>query len=102
MIVVSCLTGKTLVVTNQPYFYKKAELFPDSTFVVGVDTAIRLLDVSNSPRSLIIFNLYLFYIHVPSHSRKTSVQGLQLITRLHDKGHCIVYDIFHMCLSLEE
>lgn len=36
--------GKTLVVTNQPYFYKKAELFPDSTFVVGVDTAIRLLD----------------------------------------------------------
>ncbi|KAG0592336.1 hypothetical protein KC19_1G243500 [Ceratodon purpureus] len=36
--------GKTLVVTNQPYFYKKAELFPDSTFVVGVDTVIRLLD----------------------------------------------------------
>lgn len=36
--------GKTLVVTNQPYFYKKAELFPDSSFVVGVDTAIRLLD----------------------------------------------------------
>lgn len=37
-------SGKTLVVTNQPYFYRKAELFPDSTFVVGVDTALRLLD----------------------------------------------------------
>ncbi|KAG0619837.1 hypothetical protein M758_4G169600 [Ceratodon purpureus] len=36
--------GKPLVVTNQPYFYKKAELFPDSTFVVGVDTALRLVD----------------------------------------------------------
>lgn len=35
-----------MVVTNQPYFYKKAELFPDSTFVVGVDTALRLLNVS--------------------------------------------------------
>lgn len=34
------------MVTNQPYFYRKAELFPDSTFVVGVDTALRLLDVS--------------------------------------------------------
>ncbi|OAE31286.1 hypothetical protein AXG93_1962s1430 [Marchantia polymorpha subsp. ruderalis] len=36
--------GKTLVLTNQPYFYKKAELLPDSTFVVGVDTAIRLIN----------------------------------------------------------
>ncbi|CAM6008971.1 unnamed protein product [Sphagnum balticum] len=36
--------GKNLVLTNQPYFYKKAELFPDSTFVVGVDTAIRLMN----------------------------------------------------------
>eukprot|EP00249_Psilotum_nudum_P014787 c25003_g1_i1 orf=431-1180(-) len=37
-------TGKTVVFTNQPYFYKKAELFPDSTFVIGVDTAVRLID----------------------------------------------------------
>ncbi|XP_024391627.1 uncharacterized protein [Physcomitrium patens] len=37
-------SGNTLVVTNQPYFFKKAELFPDSTFVVGADTALRLLD----------------------------------------------------------
>ncbi|KAG6542960.1 hypothetical protein Mapa_015652 [Marchantia paleacea] len=36
--------GKTLVLTNQPYFYKKAELLLDSTFVVGVDTAIRLIN----------------------------------------------------------
>lgn len=38
--------GRIVVVTNQPYFYRKAELFPDSTFVVGFDTAIRLLNVS--------------------------------------------------------
>ncbi|KAL2632505.1 hypothetical protein R1flu_003984 [Riccia fluitans] len=36
--------GKILILTNQPYFYKKAELLPDSTFVVGVDTAVRLIN----------------------------------------------------------
>jgi hypothetical protein len=49
------LAGKNLVLTNQPYFYKKAELFPDSTFVVGVDTAIRLMNVS-------------LFLHVVPHS----------------------------------
>lgn len=37
--------GKTIVVTNQPFFYKKAEILPASSFVVGVDTAIRLINV---------------------------------------------------------
>ncbi|KAL3695140.1 hypothetical protein R1sor_008791 [Riccia sorocarpa] len=36
--------GKTVILTNQPYFYKKAELLPDSTFVIGVDTAVRLIN----------------------------------------------------------
>lgn len=36
--------GRTVAFTNQPYFFKKAELFPNSTFVIGVDTAIRLID----------------------------------------------------------
>ncbi|KAM7271087.1 hypothetical protein ACFE04_030301 [Oxalis oulophora] len=36
--------GKTVIISNQPYFYKKAELFPGSTFVIGVDTAIRLVN----------------------------------------------------------
>ncbi|CAM6097460.1 unnamed protein product [Calypogeia fissa] len=35
--------GKTIIVTNEPLFYKKAEIFPDSTFVIGVDTAVRLI-----------------------------------------------------------
>ncbi|KAL7149389.1 hypothetical protein ABFS83_05G037300 [Erythranthe nasuta] len=36
--------GKTVVISNQPYFYKKAELFPGSAFVIGVDTAARLIN----------------------------------------------------------
>ncbi|KAI0491629.1 hypothetical protein KFK09_025889 [Dendrobium nobile] len=37
-------TGKTVIISNQPYFYKKAELFPGSAFVIGADTAIRLIN----------------------------------------------------------
>lgn len=36
--------GKTVIVSNQPYFYKKAELFPGSAFVIGADTAARLIN----------------------------------------------------------
>ncbi|KAI5076449.1 hypothetical protein GOP47_0008514 [Adiantum capillus-veneris] len=36
--------GKTIVFTNQPFFFKKAELLPNSTFVVGADTAVRLIN----------------------------------------------------------
>ncbi|KAL3636052.1 hypothetical protein CASFOL_020599 [Castilleja foliolosa] len=36
--------GKTIIISNQPYFYKKAELFPGSAFVIGADTAARLID----------------------------------------------------------
>ncbi|XP_077244683.1 nucleotidylyl transferase superfamily protein isoform X2 [Tasmannia lanceolata] len=36
--------GKTVVISNQPYFYKKAELFPGSAFVIGADTAARLIN----------------------------------------------------------
>lgn len=38
-------SGKNVIISNQPYFYKKAELFPGSAFVIGVDTAIRLVNV---------------------------------------------------------
>ncbi|XAR72312.1 hypothetical protein NMG60_11018907 [Bertholletia excelsa] len=36
--------GKTVIVSNQPYFYKKAELFPGSAFVIGADTATRIIN----------------------------------------------------------
>ncbi|XP_042441712.1 uncharacterized protein LOC122026998 [Zingiber officinale] len=36
--------GKNVIVSNQPYFYKKAQLFPGSTFVIGADTAARLIN----------------------------------------------------------
>lgn len=36
--------GKTVVFSNQPYFFKKAEIFPYSTFVIGADTAVRLIN----------------------------------------------------------
>ncbi|KAL6957971.1 hypothetical protein U1Q18_042629 [Sarracenia purpurea var. burkii] len=36
--------GKTVVISNQPYFYKKAELFPGSAFVIGADTTARLIN----------------------------------------------------------
>ncbi|MCL7032739.1 hypothetical protein MKW94_030483 [Papaver nudicaule] len=37
--------GETVIISNQPYFYKKAELFPGSTFVIGADTVERLVNV---------------------------------------------------------
>lgn len=40
--------GKTVIISNQPYFYKKAELFPGSAFVIGADTAARLISVRES------------------------------------------------------
>ncbi|KAG0456402.1 hypothetical protein HPP92_024190 [Vanilla planifolia] len=36
--------GKTVIISNQPYFYKKAELFPGSAFVIGADTVLRLIN----------------------------------------------------------
>ncbi|KAI4313883.1 hypothetical protein L6164_026829 [Bauhinia variegata] len=36
--------GKTVIISNQPYFYKKAELFPGSAFVIGADTVARLIN----------------------------------------------------------
>ncbi|XP_057482060.1 uncharacterized protein LOC130768992 isoform X2 [Actinidia eriantha] len=36
--------GKTVIISNQPYFYKKAELFPGSAFVIGADTEARLIN----------------------------------------------------------
>nr|GMD19900.1 Cytidyltransferase-like domain-containing protein [Ipomoea batatas] len=36
--------GKTVIISNQPFFYKKAELFPGSAFVIGADTAVRLIN----------------------------------------------------------
>lgn len=36
--------GKTVIISNQPYFYRKAELFPGSCFVIGADTAVRLIN----------------------------------------------------------
>ncbi|WRX15493.1 Cytidyltransferase-like domain - like 3 [Theobroma cacao] len=41
---VSLMAEKTVIVSNQPYFYKKAELFPGSAFVIGADTAVRLIN----------------------------------------------------------
>lgn len=40
--------GKTVIISNQPYFYKKAELFPGSAFVIGADTVVRLTNVSSA------------------------------------------------------
>ncbi|RVW17033.1 hypothetical protein CK203_070772 [Vitis vinifera] len=31
--------------STQPYFYKKAELFPGSAFVIGADTVVRLINM---------------------------------------------------------
>ncbi|ONK81744.1 uncharacterized protein A4U43_C01F32440 [Asparagus officinalis] len=36
--------GKTVIISNQPYFHKKAELFPGSAFVIGADTAARIVN----------------------------------------------------------
>lgn len=46
--------GKTVIVSTQPYFYKKAELFPGSAFVIGADTAVRLVNV-RSIKFLMVF-----------------------------------------------
>lgn len=44
----SLWAGKTVIISNQPYFYKKAEIFPGSAFVIGADTAARLINVCSS------------------------------------------------------
>jgi len=44
-LMISSMAGKTVIISNQPYFYKKAELFPGSAFVIGADTAVRLINV---------------------------------------------------------
>ncbi|KAJ6721186.1 NICOTINAMIDE MONONUCLEOTIDE ADENYLYLTRANSFERASE [Salix viminalis] len=36
--------GKRVIISNQPFFYKKAELFPGSAFVIGADTVARLIN----------------------------------------------------------
>ncbi|PNT72618.1 uncharacterized protein LOC100822853 isoform X2 [Brachypodium distachyon] len=38
------IRGKNVIISNQPYFYKKAELFPGSAFIIGADTAARLVN----------------------------------------------------------
>jgi hypothetical protein len=40
------VAGKNVIISNQPYFYKKAELFPGSAFIIGADTAARLVNVN--------------------------------------------------------
>lgn len=52
--------GKNVIISNQPYFYKKAELFPGSAFIIGADTAARLVNVRNY---LQFFRLYGFSQH---------------------------------------
>ncbi|RZC75024.1 hypothetical protein C5167_050500 [Papaver somniferum] len=37
--------GETVIISNQPFFYKKAQLFPGSAFVIGADTVERLVNV---------------------------------------------------------
>ncbi|MED6219292.1 hypothetical protein PIB30_034410 [Stylosanthes scabra] len=36
--------GKTVIISNEPDFHKKAKLFQGSTFVIGADTAERLVN----------------------------------------------------------
>ncbi|GLT58192.1 hypothetical protein SLA2020_311060 [Shorea laevis] len=36
--------GKSVIISNQPFFYKKAELFPGSAFIIGADTLARLIN----------------------------------------------------------
>ncbi|KAL9262908.1 hypothetical protein AKJ16_DCAP04858 [Drosera capensis] len=38
------VASKTVIISNQPFFHKKAELFPGSAFVIGADTASRLVN----------------------------------------------------------
>lgn len=55
------LTDKTVIISNQPYFYKKAELFPGSAFVVGADTVVRLINVRYLHLKVLL-NFFLFSI----------------------------------------
>ncbi len=42
---VAQFTGKArIILTRVPVFYKKADLLPGCTFIIGVDTAVRLFD----------------------------------------------------------
>nr|KJB49661.1 hypothetical protein B456_008G132300 [Gossypium raimondii] len=52
MSLVEALPGMTVIISNQPYFYKKAELFSGSAFVFGADTAVRLINEVNGIKVL--------------------------------------------------
>ncbi|TYH58433.1 hypothetical protein ES332_D08G153200v1 [Gossypium tomentosum] len=43
---------QTIIISNQPYFYKKAELFPGSAFVIAAGTAVRLINEVNGIKVL--------------------------------------------------
>ena len=55
----------TLLVTTAPLFQRKAELLPDSVFVVGYDTATRLVDPRyyNDDRAQMVESLALIRAH---------------------------------------
>lgn len=48
------------MISNQPYFYKKAELFPGSAFIIGADTAARLVNVRSSTHDKTTYHFSLF------------------------------------------
>jgi hypothetical protein len=38
--------GKDVIISSQPYFYKKAAHFPGSAFIIVADTAVSPVNVS--------------------------------------------------------
>lgn len=82
------MTGKTVIISTQPYFYKKAELFPGSAFVIGADTVVRLINVCD-PNNLtwICMNSFMSYamqVHFSFYDKLLEMQPDIIYVRLCD------------------
>lgn len=78
------MTGKTVIISNQPFFYKKAELFPGSAFVIGADTAARLINVC----------------HLISLNQICTIYILKLVIHIRVHNVLELYLLLYACLDL--
>ncbi|CAI5526160.1 unnamed protein product [Closterium sp. Naga37s-1] len=80
--------GHMVVITRLPLFASKASLFPHSTFVIGYDTAVRLLDVSSS--LVLVVQRFL-----TGHPAPSSLPSAPHQPKYYGNSHSSMMDVLH-------
>ena len=97
--------GLNLLLTAEPYFYKKALLLPDQHFVLGFDTFIRLLDLKYYDHSV---DKLCEIMTMLDHSNTRFLVGgrlnpqTHLFEKLGDHSNIIQKQFVHMFEGIEE